>query len=529
MVNKQLFSSRSASVSPADAINEAGGTAYALPPKHALAQLAATGYLGNTYYASAEQQLDTMLKFVALVDDNTFLAKLAVYARQKAFMKDMPAALVAILARRDTVLMHRIFNTVIDNGRMLRTLFQMVRSGKFGSRSMSSSLNRAMRSWILSAHEGKLLSASIGNDPALRDILRLIRPKPNTNAQRATLGWLVGRDPAKWAPASPADLPDTLQRLIAYRQASTPQEQLELLHGPMGLPVRWDLLADAAKGAAVWAAIAKQMGHQALRMNLNTLLRHQVFLDPAMVKFVAEKLRSADEVRQARQFPYQYLAAYMNMDAAIPHVIRQALHAATEIACGNIPELPGPVAIGLDVSGSMRSAMSDRSSIHCVDVAALFASAILRRNPDSIVIPFDQRTYDCRVDPSDSILSLAERLAKFGGGGTDCSLPIILAGSIQRRLAGLVLVSDNQSWINNQAPASSVATSWREFRVAQRKLGNASPKLICIDLQPYATVQAPEASDTLNVGGFSDAVFSVVASFLTGASGFVAEVEAVEI
>ena len=54
--------------------------------------------------------------------------------------------------------------------------------------------------------------------------------------------------------------------------------------------------------------------------------------------------------------------------------------------------------------------------------------------------------------------------------------------------------------------------------------------MVCIDLQAYTTTQAPEREDILNVGGFSDAVFSVVASFLSGDAGrFVAEVEAVEL
>ena len=48
--------------------------------------------------------------------------------------------------------------------------------------------------------------------------------------------------------------------------------------------------------------------------------------------------------------------------------------------------------------------------------------------------------------------------------------------------------------------------------------------------QPYKTTQAPERSDILNVGGFSDAVFSVVTAFLADDNGrFVAEVEAVEL
>ena len=37
---------------------------------------------------------------------------------------------------------------------------------------------------------------------------------------------------------------------------------------------------------------------------------------------------------------------------------------------------------------------------------------------------------------------------------------------------------------------------------------NPRARLVCIDLQPYATTQAAERDDILNVGGFSDQVFT---------------------
>ena len=120
--------------------NEAGGRAYKFTPKHALAQMAATGCFNGVYYASAESQLDEMRKLIDQVDDNVFLAKLAVYARERAYMKDMPAALLVVLSKRDTELMHRVFDRVVDNGRVLRTMFQMIRSGQFGRTSLSSPL-----------------------------------------------------------------------------------------------------------------------------------------------------------------------------------------------------------------------------------------------------------------------------------------------------------------------------------------------------------------------------------------------------
>ena len=65
MANKTLFQSlRGALLPQADATNEAGGPAYTLTPKQALAQYAATGCLNSTYYASAEDQLQKVLALV---------------------------------------------------------------------------------------------------------------------------------------------------------------------------------------------------------------------------------------------------------------------------------------------------------------------------------------------------------------------------------------------------------------------------------------------------------------------------------
>ncbi|MFN5103212.1 MAG: hypothetical protein ACK5GJ_10505 [Planctomycetota bacterium] len=113
MANKSLFASLTSRLPRANAVNEAGGRAYKLEPKHALAQVAATGTFGNAFYSTAEIQLAEVLKLIDEVDDNQYLARLALYAREKAFMKDMPAALLVALSVRDTELMHRVFDRVV--------------------------------------------------------------------------------------------------------------------------------------------------------------------------------------------------------------------------------------------------------------------------------------------------------------------------------------------------------------------------------------------------------------------------------
>jgi 60 kDa SS-A/Ro ribonucleoprotein len=66
---------------------------------------------------------------------------------------------------------------------------------------------------------------------------------------------------------------------------------------------------------------------------------------------------------------------------------------------------------------------------------------------------------------------------------------------------------------------------WESFRAC-----NPRAKLVCIDCQPYGTTQAAERADVLNVGGFSDSVFDVLAAFAQGslaADHWVGVIEAV--
>jgi 60 kDa SS-A/Ro ribonucleoprotein len=145
MANKTLFASLGAKFLPrADAVNQAGGRAYAYGPEAKLAQLAATGTLADGFYAGAEAQLADILDAASKVDAE-FVAKAAVYARQSGAMKDMPALLTAVLTMSDPDLSVRVFKRVIDNGRMLRTFVQVMRSGQTGRTSLGSRPKRLVR------------------------------------------------------------------------------------------------------------------------------------------------------------------------------------------------------------------------------------------------------------------------------------------------------------------------------------------------------------------------------------------------
>jgi 60 kDa SS-A/Ro ribonucleoprotein len=193
MANKQLFKSRPGRLPPeTDTRNEAGGKAYALSPEAALAQYVATGCLNATFYADAATQLDTVLDLCAKVEP-AFVAQAAVYARRHGQMKDMPALLTAWLAQHGPDRLEPVFAEVIDNGRMLRNFVQILRSGAVGRKSLGSRPKRLVQNWLNGSTDGQLLSASVGNDPSLADVLKMVHPKPATPERAAFYAWLIGK------------------------------------------------------------------------------------------------------------------------------------------------------------------------------------------------------------------------------------------------------------------------------------------------------------------------------------------------
>jgi 60 kDa SS-A/Ro ribonucleoprotein len=232
---------------------------------------------------------------------------------------------------------------------------------------------------------------------------------------------------------------------------------------------------------------------------------------------IADRLRDPEAVARARVFPYQLLAAYRQVDGVVPHAVCEALQDAMELAIGNVPVVPGKVYVCPDVSGSMRSPVTGRrkgatTAVLCVDVAALAAAAIVRRNPSAEVIPFEQDVVKVSLNPRDSVVTNAEKLAAVGGGGTNCSAPLAWLNRRSAKGDLVVFVSDNESWVDAGAGrGTATMAEWSRF-----KSRNPGARLVCIDLQPNGTAQAAERADIMNVGGFSDQVFEVIAEFAAG-------------
>ena len=647
MANKSLFQSLlSKLVSRTDCRNEAGGRAYQFGAKHALAQYAATGCLNDTFYASAQMQLDTVLGLCQQCDPE-FIARTALYARQQGYMKDMPALLCAVLSTQSPELLEAVFERVIDDAKMIRNFVQIIRSGVVGRKSLGSLPKRLVRNWIERQKIETLFTASVGNDPSLVDIIRMVHPKPGTEERKAFFGYLLGKS------YDAEKLPEIVREYEAYKNT------LKRGETPARLPkVPFQMLTSEPLTPYEWIQIARNASWQTTRMNLNTFTRNSVFgkaknqvdpekkfppvshwqirrqferqiaaepvkptrvgykprksifagcalpmvkeilrqheeeerrkeerewqdrwqnylrayrkfeekkrnfengwqaevarleaarqeeirrylereeerqapvrsrektqepllaeARPATLQTLAQRLRNPELIARSRVFPYQLMTAYMNAEE-IPHEIREALQDAMEIATANVPAVKGKVYVFPDLSGSMWSPVSGyrgsaTSKVQCVDVAALVSAAMLRKNPTAEVVPFGTDVALIDLNPRDSIMTNAKKLADYCAGGTDCSAPLRYLNGKNAIGDLVVYVSDNESWIDSgRGRQTDTVRQWDIF-----KKRNPSARMICIDVTPYGSTQAQERHDIINVGGFSDQVFGLVADVAAG-------------
>jgi 60 kDa SS-A/Ro ribonucleoprotein len=576
MASKSLFRGAkgvSAKSPAADTKNEAGGLAYSLKAKEALAQLAATGCFNNTFYAKAEDQL-TKVKELTTQCDPEFIGKLALYSREKGFLKDMPAFLVATLSGRvaeahkveEILLQQRaalrtekrdvpvsleaqiaaaheeverlneivwaVFPRVIDNGKMLKNFVQIVRSGEAGRKSLGTAPRRLIRSWFDTKTDEQVFFQSIGNDPSLGDIVSLVHPHPMTRERAALFGYLLDKTAGKFegndfvvSDAIPSVVAD-YERFKKEPQGETPKVPFEMLEG---LPL----------SVEQWQELALRQSWQSLRQRLNLFNKKGAFKSADVVKAVAAKLADAQSISKARALPYQLLVAYLNMNAEMPREITNALQDAMEIATKNVPTVDDVVVIMPDISGSMHSPITGMqmnpktgrveqhtSKVRCIDVAAVIAASMLRVNPHAVIIPFESKALtDVRLNPRDSIMTNAQKLTALPCGGTNCSAALAAITTMGIRPALAMYVSDNESWMDSPRYGNwggSRTETLRQWDLIKK--GRSDARLVCNDVQPNTTSPAPSRNDILNVGGFSDQVFEVVKSFHSGSASSWVEV-----
>ncbi len=520
MVNTQLFKTTPGALAPAaDAVNQSGARAYGYKSRHHLAQLAATGCMTSTFYADASSQLEDALALAQDVD-TAFLAKTAVYARQAGPHEGHAGA----AGGRAGATRHRaaapVFGRVIDNGKMLRNFVQILRSGATGRKSLGIAPEEAGAAM---AGDRERRSACCrrpsGTSPSLADVVKHGPPEAGGRLARGVLFALADRPPVRRRGAAARDL--------AYERFAR-------------AAVRHDGGRDGGRSAggavpdADGAAAERRRSGRASRrkargrwcaMNLNTFARHGVF-DAARHGRAAggAAARSAEPSRRPRVLPYQLMTAYQCRRRTCRRRCATRCRMRWKPRSGNVPAIEGRVVVCPDVSGSM-SLAGDRLPRFRLDLGGALhrrggpggrggASA---RTRAAAVMPFEQRRGESAAERA----RLGDDQRDEAGGHRRWRYQLLSAPLAQlnrrnaRRRTWVIFVSDNESWVDARrggATRDDDAVDGVQGHATRTRSWCASTSSRRLD------AGGRSASDVMNVGGFSDAVFRMVGDFAAGAT-----------
>ncbi len=347
-----------------------------------------------------------------------------------------------------------------------------------------------------------------------RDLLRLAHPVAKTEAHNALYKWVVDGEIHGEMPL--------IQAMLTLRETHDLDEAVRLVR-EFKMP-REALPTEMLNEVAIWEALLAEMPLTAMIRNLGNMTKIGLLKDgwfvgkSDAVTTVVEALSDSERLRKSRVHPIAVLAA-MNTYAAGRGIrgsgewkpvkpILEALDKAFYGTYGNVKKSGKRIVLGLDVSGSMHgTSVAGIAGLDCRKACAAMA-LITEAVEDQVThLAFDTKTYKLDFSKSMRLDKAVDLLARTGGGGTDCALPITHA--IEKKIAAdaFVIYTDSETWYGSMHPAQAM----KKYR---EKMGIDAKLVVVAMAANRCTIGDPEDARQLNVVGFDASVPNVVSEFI---------------
>ncbi len=217
----------------------------------------------------------------------------------------------------------------------------------------------------------------------------------------------------------------------------------------------------------------------------------------AAVETVLDRITDAVQVAKARLFPYQVWAAYKH---APSDNWKRALGTTLDLTTQNIPTLDRTLVV-IDMSGSMQVAVSNRSVMSRVEVAAVMAAVTAKRSRNADIVIFGHTNTAVKLRKGASVLRGVNRLADKVGvvGHATNGHTAIAAHYNHRKHDRVVLFTDDQMHDSGTVDLTAV------------------PVIYTVDLAGYRPRSMPSGGrGRSTLAGCSDATFSLMQTLEAG-------------
>jgi len=488
--------------------NEAGGEAFEpMSSELALYQVVINNFLEDKYYEDDQDSFENIQeRFSDCAEDNPeFVLKLAKYARQEMYLRQVPQLLLVLAANHDNTkeYVRDYSQSVMDRAdEPLEVLAMQV---QMYGKSIPKPLKKGIEDALHNYDEYQFAKYDRNNrEFRYRDLMNLVHPAPRDDERDEIFGRIVKGE------------------LDDYDVEPLTQ------HGT------WeDAMSEAGQddrdSAEVWRDKLDRMGLFATIRNVRNMLEDG--LD-------AEEILTDDDleyVSESKIYPFRFYTAYKAVkDAGFrePHV-DEWFEQAVDESLGNVPTEMGDAYVGIDLSGSMNTPLSEKSVVEYKEIAALFGA--ITASMGAAVSGFGNDFHEFQFHSQTPVLEAQRKVYNADVGHSTNGWKVLRHLVRNNKSYGrVVLFTDMQIWDSttggglgrrsSSRTGNSVKDWWDEY--TQRVNPNA--QLYIVDLSSYDSGLAmPDGcSNVYRVSGWNDQIVKHL-QYADSEDAAIAEVESV--
>jgi len=504
--------------------NLAGGQSFSLSPEMDLYSRVCTMGLSNKFYKS---ESDQMIELVELIKRNTpsFVAKLAVYAREKMYLRSIPLVLAVELAKIHSgdQLVSRTVSRVIKRADEITEILSYYQiANDRGDTKKLNKLSNQIKKGIREVFQDGRFDAyqygkySSGKDVKLRDALFLTHPKPENTSQKDLFDAIVN---------------NTLETPYTWETQMTNAGQT----GKSKCDV-WEEMIES-----------NRLGYMALIRNIRNFLKEGV--SSKHMNIVCNTIADQDKVLKSKQLPFRFLSAYRALVAPVggwgsygevPNFVTdslyvtrliEALETAISYSVANLPFFGSEkVLCATDVSGSMIQPVSPRSQVMMFDIGALLCMIAKKASINSVVGMFGD-TFKTLSVGNEILRNVQEIYKREGEVGYSTNGYRVLDWALNHKegFDRIMIFTDCQLYNSGSGYSytndTQINNLWTQYRIKY-----PTAKLYMFDLQGYgagAPIQMMDNGAHL-ISGWSDKVFDILHRIEQGQSA-IDEIESIQL
>lgn len=483
-----------------------GSPSFKLDHKMELYQTVVTTLFGESkFYEGKDERSDRITRLVRKCvegGDAQFVANLAVYAREKMYLRSIPVFLTVTLAKELRAVKNNDFNLrllvarVIQRADEIREMFaaaEAIFGDPKNNKTFKKVVPRALLKGIgdafnkFDAYALKKYSGGKGS-VKFSDVMRVVHPVPKDEAQSALFKQIME---------------DTLPAIDTWETK---------ISGEGSTTENWQDIADSPK-----------TGYMAKLRNLRNFTKHDVDMSKAL-----EHLTNEKAVANSKQLPFRFYTAYRELGGAClsrnswyyntpastevqgsPQLLA-ALEDAFDLSVANLPDLGDDTLIVVDQSGSMQSPISQKSTVTCAEIAGVLGAAVwfnqVRRGKKAMVAGFACRGKVYNWSTRTSALAAAKEMMNTNlGGSTQIESAWDAAKRAKLKPSTIVVLSDMQMTGRGGYGSYGSIMNPEDYGLA-----NKDTLKVSINLQGYDNSPLAMNNGWFQLAGWSEKVFDLM-------------------